>query len=281
MSGVANAVGKVAGMVTAAALLVGAVATGNPALAAVAAKVGSIATIASPAAPASLPVPRKPPMTAINIFEDGTNAYILSDTAIVDPSGKVVTFASKAFAFPEVRMAIAVNGRPIMTPLIEAMNRRIFIPTQAAFLAGIPAAFADVMREVAKANPAAEATGGNATRLWIASYDMTAGKPRLHTIGNSHVGGAAPLMPGGMTEVRDGYSSPPFDPAVLPFGYIANPKKDGRRVIESQRRWRFPEYATGCGVGGHAELYTIGRAGVTFDRVATWPQDRVGEQIAS
>lgn len=88
-------------------------------------------------------------------------------------------------------------------------------------------------------------------------------------------------MPGEMSEVRDGHSSPPFDPAILPFGYIVNPKKDGRRVIESQRRWRFPQYAAGFGVGGHAELYTIGRAGVTFDRVVTWPQDQIGKRIGA
>ena len=61
MSGVANAVGKVAGVVAAGALIVGAFATGNPGLAALAAKIGSIATAASPAAVTGLPIPRKPP----------------------------------------------------------------------------------------------------------------------------------------------------------------------------------------------------------------------------
>lgn len=275
MSKVLGTVARVAGVVASAALLVGAVATGNPLLAASAAKIASIATLvgtaASPGADHLYHRPRKP-MTAISMFADQRRAYIVTDGAQFDTtSGAVIGFVPKVLMFAKVQMAIAFQGG-FITPaaLSDAMADVCHEPKQSAFLACLPTA-------LAQARLTMPVPLMHHTRLWVATVDPDSRRPRMFTVQSGRMpdGDGEPCR----IEETDGLVTGVANLSeILPSGWPEHPVRDGLAILAAQRRASFTHMAGCSAVGGQCTLYSVSRTGVDYRHLIRYP-DTIGKPV--
>lgn len=262
MSRALRIVGKVAGVVSSIATLVG-----LPQVAIAAAAVAPIADVAAP-------IPERP-MTAISIFDDGRRAYIAADGgAYCTQTGRIVQLGTKVAAAPTLNMAIAVQGCAGPWEISAAIKRTCEATSQSVVLRAMPDVLRSLRGEMRARFPDQDRAGWNETRLWIAAYDRVRCKPRLFAIASDHDPTAPGAEPFELREIKGQVTGLTGDQVatLLPAGYITDPKADARRILQAQRHYPFPHLNGGCGVAGTCELFTVSRRGVASESILQFPE---------
>ncbi len=226
-------------------------------------------------------------MTALNVITQPDAAYILTDTAAIDPDGRVVAFASKVFVSERARLALAFTGWTPETRFNERHTRC------AAFVnsMGDPAValerIAQFASELWRQN-ADEMEIGSPMHLSlvVAFWSEERGQPEAWLIQTDSLSKghtpkpvrlcqyvAADPLTGLIPGLADGLAlADVSDPCRF------DPMRDCLPLIEAQRRLPDAEREGEFNIGGQAELYQIDRRGVTRTVLARW-SDRIGQKI--
>lgn len=197
-------------------------------------------------------------MTALNMWHDGINAYILNDTSVTAGDGTVISFSSKTITIAGMSIAIGLTGLPIMDPLMSEIER-LQATHPADVISQLPRLVQEADAQMSRHLPE-NYDGPNCIGLAAAVYDHEQGRPLCFLTGSNHDFLPDALEPFSLTQVHfwltGNGSYGPFDPAG-DFRGVENfqPEVDGLAMIESQRREVFD-----CGhyrIGGEAILTTL------------------------
>lgn len=253
------------------AAFVGAVATGNPALAATALKIAGIASaIGTVSSPPSDHVARKPVrktdrMTAISMFALGRRAFVVTDGAAFDVrDGRIASLGPKVVMFSALSMTIAFQGWGDPEGFVEAMAATDPKPTQESFLGVMPTALAQYRL-------AQDVTPLVHTRLCVAFIDQQSRAARFCTVSSG-------LMPD--QDRSDIYQLQEVGSFYTGFAHWQEPEQlingdpisGGRRLLDAQRRHSAVQIGGRCGVGGEGALYTLDRRGVSYRPLIRYPE---------
>lgn len=241
------------------------------------AAIASTAAIASPVATQGVQLETKP-MTAINLFLDHRQAYVVTDQGHFTPDGIIGALGSKTITFAALPMTVSFFGRHRPVELMEELDALLPLPRVDSFLAAMPQALRRLRARIALAHPEAEGTPLNDVGLWIASYDRDRRAPGIHMTTSYRLASHPQHKPYTLVDLDPGYVAPAVDLAkLLPRGYVDQPRRDGWRILQAQRRFTFGPHGGGCRVAGAGELYTVGAQGVTVQAIGRFPE-QVGER---
>lgn len=212
-------------------------------------------------------------MTACNVLAAPDAAYLLTDTAILDPRGRVWHLHPKVVHCERLRIAAAITGDvntfenddgQLASPLGAVEGVFADAETQRDALAALPAALEDAYAAVA------EASGGTGNFLiMVALWDLVGDEAQAYIVvspGVTQMPGAAPFQLLRFME----FLSP-----GAPGGFA-----DPLALIEAQRRKK-AETGSVAGfhtIGGEGRLMRIDGNGITIETIVRWP-DRIGRAI--
>ncbi|EPR16048.1 hypothetical protein M527_22875 [Sphingobium indicum IP26] len=224
-------------------------------------------------------------MTALNMWEDGRNAYILNDTAAYPMDGSTLlrhtfkTVVVDGLLFGQ-RAAIAATGC-LPTEVLQAGISEIQPIDAPHLLASLPALMVRMTLEMRRHSIHDEVHG---YFLAVAIINPQLKRPLLSVARSESRENPEELPANTSVPVRYWVTGMvPFGPftcdaaAYDPSAIAAfQPSVDGRAMIEFQRSQPWPD--GGFRIGGQAVLTTIAPEGVSSEVVATWP-DQIGQPI--
>lgn len=212
-------------------------------------------------------------MTACNVFAATDAAYLLTDTAILDPTGRAWHFHPKVVQCERLRIAAGLtgdasvfelDGGQLASPLGAVEDVFDEAETQEDALSALPAA---LERAYAALH---EMTGGAGNFIvMIALWDPAANEARAYIAQSPGV----KQLPG----------LPTFE--LIRMAEFLSTSVDGGideplRLIEAQRRKK-AVMGSAAGfhtIGGEAQLTRIDRDGISTETLVRWP-DRIGHKI--
>lgn len=220
-------------------------------------------------------------MTALNMWEDGRNAYILNDTANFAPGSPAISrMVPKSMIIPK----FSLGGQAAMTCsgclhpefLAEGVNSLHALQPR-DLLAGLPmlmARWAHILRQNGMY------LDDMGFQIALAIIDPISQRPALFTACDDAQMMPPDYKPGSIIQVR--YWTTGME-AYGPFDYSGqkpnlrrfDPRRDGLAMMEAQRA---EPWLGAYRIGGAAILTTIGADGPRSDILHTWP-DEVGEPI--
>ena len=224
-------------------------------------------------------------MTALNMWEDGRNAYILNDTAAYPMDGPTLlrhtfkTVAVDGLLFGQ-RAAIAATGC-LPTEVLQAGINEIKPIDAPHLLASLPDLMARMTLEMRRHSIHDDVHG---YFLAVAIIDPQLKRPLLSIARSESRENPEELPANTMVPVRY------WVPGMVPFGPFTcdatsydhsaiaafQPRADGLAMIEFQRNQLWPD--GGSRIGGQAILTTIAPEGISSEVVTTWP-DEIGQPI--
>lgn len=220
-------------------------------------------------------------MTAINVLRQSHAVHLISDGAIYDDEGVLISAAPKAFALPHINAAIAVRGTvPGQAVLATTLAMK---PSYDALKSAAPEQLRAAL--IASQRLSTSNLTENQLQLFVVGWSETTG-PDAYTVltqpsGDSPAWTVLPiadlcLAPGdyaihiALWPSIAGKGADDFDPRI-----------DGLRFLEEQRRHKLqiPGRASREHlVGGFAQLTSVRRDVVTTEILKQWP-DKVGHKI--
>lgn len=223
-------------------------------------------------------------MTALNIWQDGRNAYLLTDTAIYDSANVVLRLEPKTIVLDGLiggcRMALAATGHIPPALLVAALNERLLCDPRDV-LKALPDVILDIERVTR------EQWGDQAPceiGIVAAVYDPREAKPIIFMISNETGGFNCDQEPLKLYQIRY------WTTGLMPFGPFKyddptasdtitgfDPHTDGLAMIEAQRK-KANLFEGGSFIGGSAALVTIGPDGITRHILRDWG-DEIGAVI--
>lgn len=218
-------------------------------------------------------------MTALNIWQDGRNAYILTDTAIYGPAGEVKGLHDKVVVLDGMiggcRIALAGTGHVHAAVLAAALNERVNFDARDTLMA-LPDIVKAIERERAILWGDDEACE---IGIVAAVYDPAIPNPALFMISNETGGFVLDQRPHELLQIRYWTTGQePFGPFVYDDPTASHtitgfdPHTDGLAMIEAQRR-NEKLFGDGCYIGGSAALVTIGPDGIFRHVLRDWGDD--------
>lgn len=212
-------------------------------------------------------------MTACNVFAAPDAAYLLTDTAILNPLGQVWHFHSKVAQCERLRIAAALTGD---VNVFELDDGRLASPlgavedvfeaaaSQRDVLAALPAALEDTYSALHEMSD-----GAGTFAVMIALWDMTANEAQVYVARSPGAEQLAAFPPFELTRMVE---------MVSPGVEVSS--ADPLALIEAQRREK-AETGSVAGfhtIGGEGRLTRIYRDGITTETIVKWP-DRIGRTI--
>ncbi len=184
---------------------------------------------------------------AVFLVRQREAGHILADGAALAPDGKIVGVAAKIMPLPHLGAAIALRGDVEMTAQLPLLGR-------ARDLAEL--------RHLAEQGVRTIRAAGREVELYVAALE-----------------GCFAVTAGGTTEIES-FALAPADQAIyaeLSFLYgrtadMVDPEVDGLKVMEVLRRHPV-KCASGAVTrpGGHVQIATVTRAGITTRILRWWP----------
>ncbi len=241
-------------------------------------------------------------MTALNLFCQGQNAFMLTDAAATDLDGVLLSTRPKALTLRRARMAICWTGFAPMTAggarfapnaAGARMKAALFAhgvdaerAMQGEIMAAMPAALRTMHIENLTSMPGATAEMMSIS-VGVALWCETEGAKVV--MGQTEEAHGLPAYSFARLRhyisTEQGYNAPSFiSKAIGRVANLADPldfdvRRDGVALLEAQRRIR-KSYSgsTHHGVGGKAVMIKVSKSGVCESVLRRWP-DKVGRQI--
>lgn len=216
-------------------------------------------------------------MTAIFAFTQPAAAYLITDGALYDPNGIVVSLCSKTLIAEWMRLAIAPSGRCTSVDLGRELTALGATTDQAALMAAMPLALERIRAQnVHFGTPEAD------MQVHVALWSDRADQPQIWMMATNRPPSWGPYQPKTWISVAHmiGCDAAPTDilgrSVDLSNPADFDPADDGGTLIDHYRRTPWPDGR--FYVGGRAELVTVTRDGVEQRNIREWP-DRVGSLI--
>lgn len=216
-------------------------------------------------------------MTAINILVQSDAAHILTDGAGYNDQGTFVSVTPKVFCLPHLSAAVAVSGTlpgmaAMMTTLgmessYDGLKKAAPDYLNAALIASSRVSTSDLASDIRLFVVGWSKDGPDAYRV------VTKGDPSTPAWTVMPITGLAISPPEAQAKLLPLFADK--DPDAI------DPKVDGLRILEEQRRHRSKIPGTGQRlfiVGGFGQLTSVRRDHITTEILHRWP-DLVGKKI--
>ena len=221
-------------------------------------------------------------MTALNVWQNGRQAFILTDTAVTDPAGRLIGDQPKVLNIDGLlfgeRAAIAISGWATLEMLAMCIDEKSFM-TADDLIRAMPGIVKRLSSDLRRLSPRDAYFPG--IGVVIAVNGPAASRPSLTIIADD----SGEMMPSdyvGYQPVQVRYWTTGME-AYGPFTYdgegrdIAfDPHTEGLAMLEHQRSSPFED--GNYRIGGRAMLTVVGSHGVHTEALRAWP-DAIGYHI--